>query len=343
MENSLQVDRKKMERKENALVSIWMPTYCAGEYVREALESILTQETDYRYEIVISDDCSKDNTWEIISEYAEKYPDIISAARNETNLGLSKNVLKTKMGCKGKYIVNLSGDDYWIDRKKIQKQADFLEEHSDYVGVGTQVEIRYNNLKKASSSYPAHSELGKDFTKESYNRGVNLPSHGFMIRNIFADPEKKALIDKVYGVSATVDDLYDPVLYLEFGKIFIMKEASCVYRVPIDKNGEYNFNSMTKPLEKAMMLLEGYSNLEKLKMEGVDLKKRFCSVFNLVILNGIRSGNFKSIGQAYERIPLRYRKPWYGGVAVKCAFSVWHSGFKHLKERLRKMKSKNNV
>jgi|GEM_PF-608710 len=347
MDRNLQGDKKSIEKEKkinkDIVVSVWIPTYFAGEYVREAIESILMQETEYTYEIVINDDCSGDDTWKIISEYASKYPSVISAVRNEKNLGLSANVLATKLRCRGQYIVNLSGDDYWINKHKIQKQVDFLKNRPEYVGVGSKVEIRYDDLKVASSYYPAEVELGKDFTKESYNRGVNLPSHGFMIRNIFVNSQKRDLINRVYAVSATVDDLYDPILYLQFGKIYIMEEATCAHRIPTSKNGKHNFNSLRKPLEKALMILEGYKNLEKLQVEGIDLTKRFCSVFNLIILNGIRSGDFKSIGIAYKLVPLRYRKPWYKSVAFKCSFSVWRAGFNYLKERIRKKTVLNNM
>ena len=245
-----------MEKNE-ILVSVWMPTYYPGESVRQSLDSILIQETEYPYEIIINDDCSGDNTWDIVCEYAEKYPDIISAIRNEVNLGLAKNVLATKMRCRGKYIVNLSGGDYWIDQHKIQKQVDFLESHPEYIGVGSKVEMRYDDSTEAFSSYPKKTELGKDFTIDSYNRGVNLPSHGFMVRNVFADPEKKPTIEQVYSVSSAIDDLYDPVLYLQFGRIFILEEATCVYRVSAKKTGKHNFNSTKKPLEKAMIILDG--------------------------------------------------------------------------------------
>lgn len=324
-----------MEKNE-ILVSVWMAAYYAGEHIAQGIESILMQETDYPYEIVISDDCSGDNTWEVVSEYAAKYPHLIRAVRNEQNLGLSKNVLGTKKRCRGKYIVNLSGDDYWIDKHKIQKQVDFLESHPEYIGVGSKVEMRYDDATEAFSSYPRETELGKEFTVDSYNRGVNLPSHGFMMHNIFADEQKKPVIDKVYAVSSAIDDLYDPILYLQFGRIFIMKEATCVYRVAGAKAGRHNFNSARKPVEKALMILDGYTRLESLQMENVDLSKRFRSTFDLVILNSILLRDFKLIGKTYKQLPARYRKPWFKSVGFRCAFSVWPTGFRFLKNRLKK-------
>ena len=317
------------------LISVWVPAYFAGDYMSDTLDSILSQKTDYPYEIVINDDCSQDNTWEVICRYAEKNPDIIRAHRNETNLGLSANILATKRRCRGKYIVNLSGDDYWIDPYKIQRQADFLESHPEYIGVGTKVEIRYGSEKVAASTFPAVEELG-EYTMEAYNRGINIPSHGFMAHNIYADPEKKEHIDAIYGVSAGIDDLWDPVVYLEYGKIFIMEETTSVYRLPLSKKGKMNFSSTRRPLDKALMMLEGYVNLESMQISGVDLRVRFCSILNLVVLSAFVSGNFRAINQMYRQIPERYRKPWYKSVGWRCAFSVWYSGFLYLRGRIRR-------
>lgn len=322
--------------KSDILVSVWMAAYYAGANIAQGIESILMQETEYPYEIVISDDCSGDNTWDVVSEYVKKYPDLIRAVRNEQNLGLSKNVLATKMRCRGKYIVNLSGDDYWIDKDKIQKQVDFLESHPDYIGVGSKVEMRYDDSAVAFSSYPPKEILGKDFTIESYNKGRNMPSHGFMIHNIFKDEQKMPVIEKIYGVSSAIDDLYDPVLYLQFGKIFIMEEATCVYRVAGSKAGRHNFNSARKPLEKALMILDGYTKLESLQIGQVDLTKRIRSTFDLIILNGILLKDFKMIGKTYKQIPLRYRKPWFKSVGFRCMFTVWRTGFRFLRNRLKK-------
>lgn len=327
---------KAMSTTEKPLVSVWMAAYYAGDHIAQGIESILMQETDYPYEIVINDDCSGDNTWEVVSQYAAKYPDIIRAKRNEKNLGLCANVLDTKLRCKGKYIVNLSGDDYWIDKKKIQKQADFLESHPDYVAVGSKVELRYDDEQEAFSSYPWESNLGKDYTLEGYNQDKRLPSHGLMVRNVFADPEKKPIIEKVYGVSSTVDDLYDPVLYLQFGKIYIMPEATCVYRNVKNKKGKHNFNSSKKVLDRVTMILDGYNSLETLQLPGVDLKVRIKDVFNLIVLDRLTHLDFKTIRKTYRTIPLRYRKPWYKSVGMMCLVSLPKEGFNAVKNRLRR-------
>ncbi len=336
----LDIEDDMTERKAPK-VSVWMPAYFAEAYIAEAIESILMQKTDYPFEIVINDDCSGDGTWNVISRYAEEYPDIISAKRNEKNLGLCANVLDTKRRCRGEYIINCSADDYWIDENKIQKQADFLESHPDYIGVGTKVEMRYGRSKTAHASYPVKSCLGKDFTIEAYNRNINLPSHGFMVRNFFGDPEKKELIDRVYSLADSIDDVFDPVLFLQFGRIFIMEEATCVYRVEPEKKAKHNFNSTNSPLKKASIIVDAYNKMEALGFPGLDLRTRYVVSMNIAILSGLTSFKMKKVRELYRSIPEKYRKPFRDSVAYHCAFfGVWETGTRQWKRRKKRNQAK---
>ena len=66
-----------------AKISVLIVTYKQADIIGRNLDSILEQKDDGLFEIVICDDCSPDNNWEIISEYVKKYPSIIRAYRNE--------------------------------------------------------------------------------------------------------------------------------------------------------------------------------------------------------------------------------------------------------------------
>ncbi len=115
-------------------VSILMVTYNHVNFIAQAIEGVLTQETDFEYELVIGEDCSTDGTREIAKSYAEKFPNQIRVLFNEKNLGMQKNFLKVLDACRGEYIAFLEGDDYWKNSLKLQKQIDFLDRHSNYVG-----------------------------------------------------------------------------------------------------------------------------------------------------------------------------------------------------------------
>lgn len=113
-------------------VSVFMLTYNQEEFITQAIEGVLMQDTSFTYELVIGEDFSTDNTRNICLKYAEKYPDKIKLLLNERNMGLGANYVRTYSECTGKYVAICDGDDYWIDPLKLQKQVDFLNENPNY-------------------------------------------------------------------------------------------------------------------------------------------------------------------------------------------------------------------
>lgn len=133
------------------LVTICCITYNHAAYIRECLNGFLMQETNFKFEVVIHDDASTDETQSIIKEYCEKYPNVFSPIFqhvNQYSRGI-KSIIQTFCVPKfrGKYIAMCEGDDYWIDPYKLQKQVDFLESHPDYGMCYTKVK-RYNQQNK---------------------------------------------------------------------------------------------------------------------------------------------------------------------------------------------------
>lgn len=108
-------------------VSVIIVTYNQENSIARALQSVLDQNTDFPYEIVIGDDCSSDATYDICQEFAAKYPGIIRLFRNKENQGVQTNYFDTLLRCRGKYIADCAGDDFWTDTAKLQKEADVLE------------------------------------------------------------------------------------------------------------------------------------------------------------------------------------------------------------------------
>ncbi len=113
-------------------VSILMVTYNHEKFISQAIESVLMQKVDFEYELIIGEDCSTDNTRQIVIDYQKKYSDRIRLLLPNVNLGAHKNFFNTFKTCQGQYIALLEGDDYWISPDKLQRQVDFLDEHPKY-------------------------------------------------------------------------------------------------------------------------------------------------------------------------------------------------------------------
>lgn len=114
-------------------VSILMITYNHEKFIAQAIESVLAQEVDFEYELVIGEDCSPDRTREIVIDYHQKYPTKIRPLLHKKNLGGRgmNNFVTTFHACQGQYIAILEGDDYWTNPQKLQKQVNFLDSHPD--------------------------------------------------------------------------------------------------------------------------------------------------------------------------------------------------------------------
>lgn len=118
-------------------VSVITVTYNQAGTIARTLDSILAQECDFDYEIVIGEDCSTDDTLDICRRYAAAHPDKIRLLHNTVNKGVIDNYFDCIMECRGKYIADCPGDDYWIDRHKLQKQRDILAADPDVTLVHT--------------------------------------------------------------------------------------------------------------------------------------------------------------------------------------------------------------
>ena len=131
------------------IVSIICTAYNHEKYIKYAIDGFLMQKTNFEYEILIHDDASTDNTPKILKEYQDMYPDLIKVIyqkENQYTKGVSAiTVLLEK--AKGKYLAFCEGDDYWIDKYKLQKQVDFLDRNIDYSAVYHNVKIVDKNNK----------------------------------------------------------------------------------------------------------------------------------------------------------------------------------------------------
>ena len=154
------------------VISISCVTYNHEKYISEAVDSFLMQETEYAFEVVIGEDCSTDKTLEIVKKYKEQYPRIIKLIEWPENVGAEKNWLTVLENCKGKYIANCEGDDYWVDPFKLQKQVSYLEVNPDYGLVHSDCNFLNSNNNKyiysANKTYGIVTDYDDDQDKLFY-------------------------------------------------------------------------------------------------------------------------------------------------------------------------------
>ena len=231
----------------NIIVSIFILTYNQEQFIAQTIESILMQQTNFTYQLVIGEDCSTDSTRQICENYALQYPEKIKLLPAlEKNCGLIANYMRTFKECDGKYIAICDGDDYWIDAYKLQKQLDFLENNPDFFIVYTNLNKLYPNgaIKKAYTKYPRKDADFTDLIKDNF-----IPSVTALFRNVQSVQNELPswVLNFPYG---------DWPTYLwtikNRGKIYFLDEVTAVYRMDIG----VSFNIIKKNSELLNVNLE---------------------------------------------------------------------------------------
>lgn len=107
-------------------VSVCIVSYNQDSYIEQCIRSVLDQDTQYSFDIIVGDDASTDNTREILANLKTQYPDKITLLLHDKNIGPFNNVLATYRAARGEYISHLDGDDYFLPNK-IEKQVSLME------------------------------------------------------------------------------------------------------------------------------------------------------------------------------------------------------------------------
>ncbi len=145
------------------VVTACLITYNQARFIRQSLDGILQQQTEYPWELIVADDCSTDGTRDILQDYLSKHPDRIRLILRDKNVGASRNWFELITTPQSKYIALCEGDDYWTDPTKLQQQVSFLENNPDYSACFHGVEVVDGEGRK----------LGKQKNSFIHNRDVS--------------------------------------------------------------------------------------------------------------------------------------------------------------------------
>jgi glycosyltransferase involved in cell wall biosynthesis len=183
------------------LVSVCIITYQHAPYIRQCIDSVLKQQTDFFFEIILGEDESNDGTRAICIEYSKRYPEIIKLylRRRQDVVFVNGNptgrfnFVQCIKAAAGKFIAVCEGDDYWSDMLKLQKQVDFLNKNPDCIACHHWHEILMRNkdgvfqlrpaLKEGFGYYPAT----KATVAAIFSNELRVKLRTIMFRNIISD------------------------------------------------------------------------------------------------------------------------------------------------------------
>jgi glycosyltransferase involved in cell wall biosynthesis len=122
-------------------VSVLTITYNHGKYVEECIRSVLAQRAKFDIEMVIGEDCSKDDTRAVCRKLQAESPDRIRLLLPGANVGRFENFRRTYAACRSEFIALLEGDDVWTATDKLQCQVDALDAHPEWIACFHNVRI----------------------------------------------------------------------------------------------------------------------------------------------------------------------------------------------------------
>ncbi len=228
------------------LVSVVVVTYQHIGFIKQCIDSILMQKTNFDFEIILGEDASKDGTRELCIEYAKKYyskirlflhdrKNVIYINGNATGrFNMLHNLLQTK----GKYIAICEGDDYWTDPLKLQKQVDYLKANPNCSLVVTDRLIVDKNGKTWKDDFYEKNI----YTIHDIIKGFVPPTQTMMYRN---SPMVSEYMNRLDAKNSG-GDRYLGLLFSLFGEIHRLEEITAVYRITGDGvwTSESNFEKL---------------------------------------------------------------------------------------------------
>ena len=205
-------------------VTVVVCTYNQEKWIRQTLDSVLAQQTEYPFEVIIGEDHGTDGTRAICQEYADKYENVTLLPSKE-NLGITANAIQCIQAGRGKYIMGCAGDDWWHNPNKIQLQVDFMETHPECVLCHTDEDEYYENtgvlkksVKQSNGIVPPEGRIQKNILSGGehisavtmcYRRSTfekHVPANEFARRRFPREDWPILLVLAAYG-----DMLYIPV------------------------------------------------------------------------------------------------------------------------------------
>lgn len=247
------------DKSTTAIISIAMLTYNHEKYIAQTLDSVLMQNVNFDYQIVIADDFSTDKTRDIILRYKDKHPNKFKLIFQNKNVGASVNNLNLLTNINSPYIAALEGDDYWTDSLKLQKQVDFLENHPEYVMCFHKVKILKRNgalVPDFITKVPVDYQLRKNLAK--YGNYIHTPSVVF--RNVIKTFPDEFLL-------SPIGDYFLYMLLTEHGKIYCIQEEMAVYRFGVGYFSGIQHKKKLKGSVDCLVLL--YSAIENIEIKSL--------------------------------------------------------------------------
>lgn len=288
-------------------VSIFCATYNHEKYIEYALKGFVNQKTNFKYEVIVHDDSSTDNTVKIIEKYRKKYPDIIKPIYQKENIYSKGEDFLSYMlpQAKGEFIAFCEGDDYWIDNNKLQIQYDYMKENKDISFCTHAFNIIDENNNITSKTISHNEDI--DFDIKTYLTDKKT----YQTATVFCRKKYLENLPKYY-YEASIGDLPMLLHLLSNGKGHYINKIMSNYRYMTPDSWTYrNKNNIELKQKNYEMVRNIYVNFNKHTKEKYNKEVCECLLkfdFNYAIqINNFNQIFDKKYSSLYNSLPLKQR------------------------------------
>ena len=226
------------------LVSVLMLAWQHGEYIREAIESVMMQKTSSAMELLIGEDNSSDNTLAICAQYQALYPETVQVLTSDTNMGMHKNFARLWQQARGEFIALCEGDDYWVDPLKLEKQVTFLDANPDCTLCGT---LTRKIVLNGTGEWVTAGEVRPEEVAEKYAFSQLIAGYHFHFSSVML--RKSAVVFPAWFQTVYCVDRPLYLLAAANGKAGFLPEVTSVYR--LHSGGNWSSISMQSKAQRS--------------------------------------------------------------------------------------------
>ncbi len=289
-----------MKNSENDIkVSVICTAYNHSKYIRQCLDGFVMQKTNFKFEVLVHDDASTDDTADIIREYEAKYPEIIKPiyqTENQYSKGVKISTTFLYPNAKGKYFAYCEGDDYWCDENKLQTQYDVMEAHPECSMCVHRVKVLDGQTDEFIRIRPVAVINKRLLSPEDY---LALPQPAFQLSSYFF--KKDVMIDYVHKApdffkNTGVGDVPMTLWGVANGNVaFVDKAMSCYHALTPGSwtvSQKNNPQKMVSHIEKMFLLNKNFNEYTNYKYKDIfeyKLRKGACAVCKLSKLYKVKS------------------------------------------------------
>lgn len=264
-------------------VSVCVITYNHEKYIAECLQSILDQETDFDFEIIVGDDCSTDGTREIVQMFAKKYPEKFRILLHPQNIGGVTNYAKTHELAIGEYVAHIDGDDLMLPCK-LQKQVNALVENSCCVMATHDMKIINSDRSINHRTFKKH-KAGVNTLWDLYQ---TLPFFAHSSKMVRRDIDLMAL--KI--IENNTIDIEFHVAIAEYGNIIHIDEPLGCYRIGVGISAVAHKNVNEILVEGTLRVYE--RAIKKYPERSIEIKRNYARA---MLKYAYQSALFKNEGK----------------------------------------------